>query len=357
MCFGYCSTCSILWKSKAETTHPKISLIRHWQRGFGRDIKLKSETGLKNILDGHLKEYRNKVQKGCGLKRSNLIKWKENHHILLNILNKEVNIENFAQREKDFFNDQVTLTRKIKIDNLHVDEEHEAMLVEIENEESKMELSLPEDEETVMVMNSTFLDDSNISFAVNRSGKIRPTPSSTEIGVQTDLTFNLRDGSKKFNDSIKIALAASSSAANISPEAARLAYKVATERHLGLSYKLESHISNDEANPPKKKRPYTKNEYMEYRDVLPSAKTIRKMKHLMAIQEERNAALAVLDTVPSDVVTFHYDTTKRKRLNGEWPSLVLQFSNGRKFCLRSLNMAIECSSHVQQLLMIILLLV
>ena len=144
----------------------------------------------------------------------------------MNILNKEVNIENFAQREKDFFNDQVTLTRKIKIDNLHVDEEHEAMLVEIENEESKMELSLPEDEETVMVMNSTFLDDSNISFAVNRSGKIRPTPSSTEIGVQTDLTFNLRDGSKKFNDSIKIALAASSSAANISPVAARLAYKV-----------------------------------------------------------------------------------------------------------------------------------
>ena len=259
----------------------------------------------------------------------------------MNILNKEVNIENFAQREKDFFNDQVTLTRKIKIDNLHVDEEHEAMLVEIENEESKMELSLPEDEETVMVMNSTFLDDSNISFAVNRSGKIRPTPSYTEIGVQTDLTFNLRDGSKKFNDSIKIALAASSSAANISPEAAGLAYKVATERHLGLSYKLESHISNDEANPPKKKRPYTKNEYMEYRDVLPSAKTIRKMKHLMAIQEERNAALAVLDTVPSDVVTFHYDTTKRKRLNGEWPSLVLQFSNGRKFRLRSWLLKIE----------------
>ena len=47
----------------------------------------------------------------------------------------------------------------------------------------------------------------------------------------------------------------------------------------------------------------------------------------MALQEERNAALAILDAMPEDVLTIHYDTTTRRRLNGEWPSLILKMSN------------------------------
>ena len=58
---------------------------------------------------------------------------------------------------------------------------------------------------------------------------------------------------------------------------------------------------------------------MHYKDVLLSAKTIRRMKHLMAISQERNAALTLLEFVPSDVVTVHYDITQQKHLNGEWP--------------------------------------
>ena len=74
------------------------------------------------------------------------------------------------------------------------------------------------------------------------------------------------------------------------------------------------------------------------------------MKHLMAIQEERNAALALLDTLPSDAVTLHYDTTTRKRLNGEWPSIVLKTSSGKMFRLRSLNNAVEDRKNIVSLL-------
>ena len=77
------------------------------------------------------------------------------------------------------------------------------------------------------------------------------------------------------------------------------------------------------------------------KDVLPSIKTISRIKHLMAIKQESNIALALLDTMPSDVVTVHYNTTTRERLNGEWPSVIIKMSNGKKFKFHSINMAIE----------------
>ena len=79
-----------------------------------------------------------------------------------------------------------------------------------------------------------------------------------------------------------------------------------------------------------------------YKDVRPSVKTIARMRHLMAKQQESNAALALLDTaIPSDVVTLHYDTTTRKRLIGEWSSLIIKMSNGKKFRQSNLNMVAE----------------
>ena len=184
---------------------------------------------------------------------------------------------------------------------------------------------------------------------MNRSGKIRSAASTNEIGIQTGMiNYDLRDGCKKFKDSIKIALAASSSAANISLEAARVAFKVATEKHLGLGYCLEAECFAD-GDEPQSKRPHILEEYSRYKDVLPSSKTIRKMKHLMAIQEERNAALAILDTIPPDVVALHYDTTTQKRLNGEWPSLIIQTSSGKEIRLHLLNMAVEDSKNIVNL--------
>ena len=329
-------------KQKDHLHHFSLRLLTHWETAFGRDTKLTTIKGVKDKLNRLLKEYNSQVQKGHGSKRSNLIQWKQKHHVLFNILGKDVDVESFDPSEKLFFKNQLALNRKMVIDKNKIDEEHESMIIEIEREEEEeREMDISVMDESAAMMNST-LDDSNmnLNFSVNRSGRVRAAVSCNEVGVQTDMSFNLRQGCKTFTDSIKIALAASSSAANISPEAARVAYKVATEKHLGLSYVLEAEVDKDRTEPPSK-RPHTEEQYFHYKNVLPSPKTIRKMKHLMAIQAERNAALALLDTTPSDVVTFHYDTTTRKRLNGEWPSLVIQTSSGKKFRLRSLNMAVE----------------
>ena len=301
--------------------------------------------GIKDKLDRYLKEYRNKVQKGHGgSKRTNMIEWKNKQGVLFNILGKDVNVDTFDKNENRFYHDQKNLAWKIKIDNMHVDEEHEAMVVEKEMQQvldNEMEVEFAEIDGDGVMDSTRISDDCNLNYSVNRSGKIRSAVSTNEIGIQTGMiNYDLRDGCKKFKDSIKIALAASSSAANISPEAARVAFKVATEKHLGLGYRLEAECLAD-GDEPQSKRPHTSEEYSRYKDVLPSSKTIRKMKHLMDIQEERNAALAILDTTPSDVVTLHYDTTTRKRLSGEWPSLIIQTSSGKKIRLRPLNMAVE----------------
>ena len=65
-------------------------------------------------------------------------------------------------------------------------------------------------------------------------------------------------------------------------------------------------------------KPRSREDYItHYTDVLPSNKTIARMKHLMAIQQEKNAALTLLDALPDEVITIHYDTTTRRRLDGE----------------------------------------
>ena len=52
---------------------------------------------------------------------------------------------------------------------------------------------------------------------------------------------------------------------------------------------------------------------------------------------------------PPDDVIVHYDTTTRKRLNGEWPSVIIKMSNGKKFRLCSLNMAVEDRKNIVNL--------
>ena len=52
-----------------------------------------------------------------------------------------------------------------------------------------------------------------------------------------------------------------------------------------------------------------------YNNVLPSVKIIADKKHLLAIQQERNAALAILDASDDELATaLHFDTTSRKRI-------------------------------------------
>ena len=126
-------------------------------------------------------------------------------------------------------------------------------------------------------------------------------------------------------------MAASSKTANISPYQSKIAFKVTSEKFFGAQY----HLSADHTSlEPKRQTPSTTEQFEVYKDVLLYAKTITRTKHLMTIQNKRNTALAILDTIPSDIVTVHYHTTSRNRLNGGWSSLIIKMSNWK-----SLNFA------------------
>ena len=50
-------------------------------------------------------------------------------------------------------------------------------------------------------------------------------------------------------------------------------------------------------------------------------------KHVLAIQHEKEAATALHQIRPGTKLTLQFDTTSHSKIDGDWPSLVLTFSN------------------------------
>ena len=98
------------------------------------------------------------------------------------------------------------------------------------------------------------------------------------------------------------------------------------------------------------KRPLSKEDYQNYECVLPSAKTVSDYKHLQASEVECDAAIALIDKNKNVKVTLHYDTTSRNSIDGEWPSLILNFSDQQKFRLRPLFFAYEDRKQIKNLI-------
>ena len=97
----------------------------------------------------------------------------------------------------------------------------------------------------------------------------------------------------------------------------------------------------DESEPAaKRKRPIRKQDYKNYKNVLPPAKTVAEYIYLQASEVECDAAIALINK-NNVKVTLHYDTTSRNSMDGEWPSLKLNFSHKKKFRLRPLFFAYE----------------
>ena len=194
----------------------------------------------------------------------------------------------------------------------------------------------------------------NMRYSINRSGRVRETKTTKDSNCQTEYQYEdrrpLRSGCRNFNESVKIALAASSSRANISSEQARRSFQAENE-HFHKYYLSVEEATGNTSKPTiqEKKKAKSKEDYMKYEYVIPSRQVIDRMKHLMAIQEERNAALALIDALPDEVMTIKYDTTSRRRLNGEWPSIILKSSSGKKYRLRSLHMSHEDRQNIVQL--------
>ena len=89
-------------------------------------------------------------------------------------------------------------------------------------------------------------------------------------------------------------------------------------------------------NMPQKKAPPSQKQYRVYENVLPTAKTINDFKLNMTIQNETDAALAIKNMKGRGKCNLHFDSTQRSKINGDWPCLILIFSNRQWFSLRSL---------------------
>ena len=89
--------------------------------------------------------------------------------------------------------------------------------------------------------------------------------------------------------------------------------------------------------------------------VLPDRKTVGNYKHDKALQQEVFAAQAMIDKSSTSKVTLHFDTTSRSRVDGEWPSLLLNFkgddpSDCKMLRLRALFFAHEDRDQIAKLI-------
>ena len=162
--------------------------------------------------------------------------------------------------------------------------------------------------------------------------------------------------SKTFTVEVKSACANVSSKCGISAEKSRIAVKTVCNEMYGHRYYLSSeeqqqHEGTSEDFEPQKKVPKKAEDYEErYQFVLPSTRTILKYKHLQATQEETDAAVALFSMKPPERVTLHYDTTSRCYIDGEWPCLILNFTQSRCFRLRPLFFAYEDRENITSLI-------
>ena len=176
--------------------------------------------------------------------------------VLFDLKKEEKNADEFPERERNYYYDQLSLSRKWALSR-EVDTEYEETRAAQEMEDqldeeiaqNELQFIMEEDGESssTEVLSNTQLDeytDKNRNLSVNRSGKARLSVGRVDASTQTEgeyvlktdevQTKPLRKGNRKFHDSIKIALASSCAAANISPEQSRKAFQATSEIFFGM---------------------------------------------------------------------------------------------------------------------------
>lgn len=142
---------------------------------------------------------------------------------------------------------------------------------------------------------------------------------------------------RKVKPQIKDAIATVSYRAAVSIDKARVAVKATCEKMYGHMYylspeeqakfepQLATIIEDPELQEEKRHTPKTKEDFKKYRYVLPSRESSTRYKHSKSISQEVIIANALANKSPETRVTLHFDTTKRSRVPGDWPSLILNF--------------------------------
>ena len=320
-----------------------------WIKAFSSE-HVKSHSAIYKQLDKHMLNYRNEVQKKKGNQRQNFKQWKLKNSYLFDLIKPTSNPDTFDDDEKHFYYDQKTGTRRMGIGK-EVDEDYEPP-VEVQGEESS-----DENDDEPMESGPPLVNSIDIVQSKLRSGKTRTTKVLIDRGTQTiqeDINVTPIRKSKCFRPEVKAAIATTSSRAGITTEQARRAFQATCEVFLKQKYylsvdeipcetsdEISCETSDDLPSPPpsKRPRPRTKEDYKKYELVLPTAKVINSEKHFQAIQNEKNCALAMMDS--EEDICMQYDTTQRRRIKGDWTSLIVKIKNGQTFRLRPLSLAVE----------------
>ena len=240
-------------------------------------------------------------------------------------------MEKLTGHDKIFYDDQRT-TWKCRISE-EIDQEYEesrllameeAIEKAIEDEETESFIFYPSFDE--MVPTSSRQPTQSKKTCVDETTQIttidNPMPEIRKI--------------KKSTEEIKDAIATVSSRAGVSVPKARVAVKAVSEKLYGHVYLLEppGTTSNEKETAtqeePPSKRPYSEEDYVKYKDVLPSAKVVSLYRHKKAMYQEILAARSLIEKASTTKVTLHCDTTSRSRIDGEWPSLILNFNDDKK---------------------------
>ena len=91
-------------------------------------------------------------------------------------------------------------------------------------------------------------------------------------------------------------------------------------------------------------------DYQLYENVLTTAKTINEQKQTLAQQNDKNAAIALKELQPVVKATLHHDSTTRSKIDGDWPALILIFSDCCRFPLQTMFFAYEDRKQITRLI-------
>ena len=265
--------------------------------------------------------------------------------------------------EAKFYKDQQT-TRDGRLSE-HIDIEYESEVQAIIDYENEIEeFTNPKEYQEITPLK-------NRQFVAQSSPK---TPRVSSAKTQTDPISERPEirGHRNYFTKVKDAICTVSYKAAISIEKARMAVQATCSILYGHKYYLTpleqsnnepSLESNDEVNEeqvssslePITKKPRTINEYLQYKYVLPSRKVVESFKHNKAIRQEVLAAESLVEKKKDTKITLHYDSTTRSKIDGEWPSLILNFLSDQKedckmYILRSLFFAYENRDQIANLI-------
>ena len=345
---------------RRETINAYVNNVESlWVDAFGREHVYERKTIAKRLRTA-IEVYFNKVscvRDSSYSKRELFNKWKSSENVccLFNLLKESSDPSTFTKSNFLYYKAQLTNREGYVTDE--IDPSCEVLEEPMDSEHSDHPIDTQEDVMDSDTNDADFVDPDEIQATPVRDVQCRKTRSGTiiltpvEDPATPDPVTSKPQIRKLRNctDSVKAAISKVSYECGTSVEKARKALQIISKELYGHQYylTLEEKGTLSDQN---QKRKISEIDYKEYSDILPSAKSIRNYKSLQATQEEIDAGIALLNKPKSENVTFHFDTTSRNYIDGDWPALILNFRDGIRFNLRPVYVAYEDRENIARVL-------